>query len=287
MTLRHRFSLRSFAIAGILGLTASSAAVLGAAAPASAAKIGMSCEVPVLGAKAFAVDITTNAPANAAPGSSFAPRITSKMTVPADLADLMRGILGANAISGEIQATVLVDGAPVVTTVTVPRTAVPASGAVLLTGTGQLPAIPAGPAGGRHTLAAGPQNVVMTLFKPGTDPGQPFPITCTPAAGQNATVSSYTVKATSTTKAAARYQAKKRKATVSATVASSPAATGTVTFTLKRGAKTVKTVKATVRGGKATAVFKKLKKGKHTVTAAYGGSATVTPSTGTAKLKVR
>jgi len=288
MTLRHRFTLRSFAAAGILGLTASSAVVLGAAAPAGAAKIGLSCNVPILGMKTFAVDITTNAPANAVPGSSLAPRITSKMTVPADIADLMRGLLGANAISGQIQATALVDGAPVVTTVTVPRTTVPASGAIVLTGTGQLPAIPAGPAGGRHTIAAGAQDVAMTLFQPGSTDGQPFALACAPVAGQNATVSTYTVRGTSTTRAKAAYKAKKRKATLTATVAATPAATGTVTFTLKRGAKKVKTVKATVVRGKATVVVKKLRqKGTYTVTAAYGGSTTVAPSTGTAKLKIR
>ncbi|WP_418062797.1 DUF6801 domain-containing protein [Pimelobacter simplex] len=288
MTLRHRFTLRSFAAAGILGLTASSAVVLGATAPASAAKIALSCEVPVLGTKTFAVDITTNAPANAAPGSSLTPRITSKITVPADIADLMRGFLGANAIAGTVESVVKVDGVAQTTTITIPRTNVPASGPVVLTGTGQLSSIAAGPAGGRHTIAAGAQNVAMMLFQPGSPDGSLFPVPCAPAAGQSTTISTIAVRGASTTKAKAVFSAKKHKATVSATVSSTPAATGTVTFTLKRGAKKVKTVRASVVRGKATATFKKLRqKGKYTVTAAYSGSSTVAPSTGTAKLRVR
>ena len=104
MTLRHRFSLRATAAGSILGLTAGTAAVLGAGAPASAAPVAFDCEVPIVGAKTFDVDMSSSAPATVEPGSTITPEITSVMTVPEDLAGLMRGILSIDEIAGKVWA---------------------------------------------------------------------------------------------------------------------------------------------------------------------------------------
>lgn len=287
MTVRHRTTLRSVSAGAVLGLTATTAVVLGTTSSASAASIDFDCTVPVLGANTFSVDVTTNAPASAPAGTSFSPTVTSIMTVPDALADTMRLFFNPDAIGGTVQATNLVDGVAVATTITIPRTSVPADGPISLTGTGVMPAITAGPEGTTHQIAAGAQNVGMTLFSGAT--GSPFDIPCTPAAGQNTVIGKVTTTAApaSTTTLKAKYAKKSHKAAVTATVAAAGAnPTGSVTFTLKKGAKKVKTVTKAVAGGTAKAVFKKLtKKGKYTVTASYSGS--VGASSATTKFKVR
>lgn len=293
MTLRHRFTLRSVSAGAVLGLAASTAVVLGTPGTASAAPIDFACTVPILGPKTFVVDVTTNAPTSVPAGTSIAPMVTTTLTVPADLADTIRGpLVGANEISGTIQATNLVDGTEVPTTITIPSTNIGTSGPAVLTGTGVMDAIAAGAAGTTHQISAGEQSVTMTLYKDGvvvTPPININPIPCAPAPGSNTLVSTFTSRATSSTAVKAKFAKKARKATATATVsAAGVTPTGTVTFTLKKGAKQVKTVTATVVGGQAKATFKKLKKkGKYTVTASYGGAPAATASSGTATFKVR
>ncbi|MFB9763655.1 DUF6801 domain-containing protein [Nocardioides kongjuensis] len=285
MTLRHRFTLRPVSAGAVLGLAASTAVVLGTAGTASAAPIDFDCTVPVLGANTFSVDVTTNAPATAPAGTSISPTVTSIMTVPDSLADTMRLFFSPDTIGGTVQATNLVDGKQVVTTIVIPATAVPSDGPISLTGTGVMPAFTAGPQGTTHQIQAGAQQVGMVLTTNGTP--SPFDIPCTPAGGQNTVIGSVTTTAApaSTTTVKAKYSKKARKATVTASVTATGASpSGAVTFTLKKG-KRVTTRTATVAGGTATATFKKLKKGKYTVTASYSGS--VGASSATTKLKVR
>ncbi|GAA4095850.1 hypothetical protein GCM10023066_37540 [Nocardioides kongjuensis] len=207
------------------------------------------------------------------------------MTVPDSLADTMRLFFSPDTIGGTVQATNLVDGKQVVTTIVIPATAVPSDGPISLTGTGVMPAFTAGPQGTTHQIQAGAQQVGMVLTTNGTP--SPFDIPCTPAGGQNTVIGSVTTTAApaSTTTVKAKYSKKARKATVTASVTATGASpSGAVTFTLKKG-KRVTTRTATVAGGTATATFKKLKKGKYTVTASYSGS--VGASSATTKLKVR
>lgn len=285
MTLRHRFTLRSVSAGAVLGLAASTAVVLGTTGSAAAAPIDFDCTVPVLGANTFAVDVTTNAPATAPAGTTFSPTVTSVMTVPDALADQMRFFFTPDAIGGTVQATHLVDGVAVKTTITIPKTAVPSDGPIALTGTGVMPAITAGPEGTTHQIVAGAQNVGMTLFNGAT--GTPFDIPCAPAAGQNTVIGKVTASAApaSTTTVKAKYAKKARKATITASVSAAGAnPSGSITFTLKKGAK-AKTRTVPLTGGTATATFKKLTKGKYTLTASYSGS--VGASSATTKLKVR
>jgi hypothetical protein len=290
MTLRHRFTLRSVSAGAVLGLAASTAVVLGTAGAASAATLNYTCQVPMLGDRTFATDITTDAPTTVAPGASVTPKVTMTMTVPDDLAGAFRGL--ADEIEGSITAEHTVDAAPAATAITIPRGPLPASGQIVLTGTGTMPAITVGDAGSTRTITAGPQQVTMKLFRNGA-PAAIMPVadlSCSLAAGQSTVISTIAATAstgatTTSTTVKAKYAKKSRKATVTATV--SPASAGAVTFTLKKGSKvTTKTV--TVAGGTAKATFPKLKKkGKYTVTAAYGGSLAASASTGTTTFKVR
>ncbi len=289
MTLRHHFSLRATAAGSVLGLAAGTAAVLGATAPASAAPIAFDCEVPIVGAKTFDVDLSSNAPANVQPGSSVAPKITSLMTVPEDLAGLMRGVLSIDEIAGTVEAVTLVDGVETPTTLTIPRSDIGDSGPAVLTGTGTLPSFPAGDAGTVHEIAAGAQSITMTLFDLEGDPaGSPFAIPCVPGVGENTVIDTIAVKAASTTKVKASYAKKKKTAKATATVAGTASPTGKVEFKLLRGAKQVKKVTVSLTNGKAVATFKRIsKKGSYTVKATYKGSATSAGSKGSASFRVR
>lgn len=288
MTLRHRSTLRSVSTTAVLGLAASTAVVLGTAGTASAATISFDCTTPI-GAKTFSVVVTANAPAQVPTGTSVTPTVTSVMTIPEDLAGLMR-FISTDEISGTIQTTTVVDGVEVPTTITIPRTDIGDSGPAVLTGTGTLPAIAAGPAGTVHRIAAGPQDVAMTLIDTDADPDAETPqaVTCTPTAGQSTVFSTFTSSATSSTALKAKYAKKSHKATITATVnAPGVDPSGTVTVKVKHG-KSVKTKTVPVVGGKAKAVFKKLtKKGKYKVTASYSGAAAASASTAKTTFKVR
>jgi hypothetical protein len=289
MTLRHRFSLRTIAAGSVLGLTAGTAAVLGATSPASALPIDFDCEVPIVGAKTFGLDMSSDAPATVPPGSSVAPTITSVMTVPEDLAGLLRGVLSIDEVAGTVEATTLVDGVETPTTLTIPRSDIGDSGPAVLTGTGTLPSFPAGDLGTVHEIAAGAQSVTMTLFDlEGAPGGSPFVIPCVPGAGENTVLDTIAVKAASTTAVKASYAKKTKTAKATATVAGDAGPTGKVEFKLMRGAQQVKKVTVSLKNGKAVATFKKVsKKGKYTVKAAYKGSATSAGSKGSASFRVR
>ena len=120
---------------------------------------------------------------------------------------------------------------------------------------------------------------------------------CTNVAGstplQNATPAPATIavaKDKSATATKASYNAKKDIATGTATVKGrfGLAGTGKVKFTLKKGTKTVKSITATLKKGKASAAFKKVKaKGKYSITAAYAGDAALKASSGKASFTVK
>jgi hypothetical protein len=290
MSLLHRAQKRSIATGSVLGLAAATAAVIGTATPASAAPISFDCVTPI-GSQAFPVDVSTNAPSTVPTGSTIKPTVTAVMTIPATFADLIRGVLGLEEGGGQIVSHVLVNGTDVPTTLTIPRSSLGPSGDAVLTATGVMPAITGGTPGDTIDPTAGPQDVAMTLFDLGAPTGTLFTIPCTPAAGQNTAVDSVSVvKAGSLTKVAASYSAKRDVATGKATVAATNgiATTGKVKFVLKRGAKKVATMTKALKGGKATAQFKRVRKsGKYTLIAQYLGSSRVKGSTGKDTFSVR
>ena len=288
MTMRHRASLRTIATGSVLGLTAGTVAVFGTAGTANAVPIGFDCTTPI-GPQMFTTDLSTNAPAQLPSGSKTTPTVTELLTVPASLADLMRGVLGIDEIAGRIVSQTKVNGAVVPTTLTIPRTDIGDAGDAVLTATGPLGPITGGNPG-PVPVEAGPQAVTMTLFDLEGDPaGTVFEIPCTPTAGQALTFDTITVvKATSRTVAKARYLAKKDKVTGQATVRSTASPTGKVKFVLKKGSRKVAAKTAAVRNGKATVAFKRIRKsGKYTLVASYLGSARTKPSTDKAGFRVR
>ena len=59
-------------------------------------------------------------------------------------------------------------------------------------------------------------------------------------------------------------------------------------FTLKKGTKTVKSITAKLKKGKASAAFKKVsKKGSYSITASFAGDAGLKGSSGKATFKVK
>jgi hypothetical protein len=289
MTMRHRASLRTIATGSVLGLTAGTVAVLGTAGTAHAVPIGFDCTVPVLGTQTFTTDLSTNAPAQLPSGAKTTPTVTAQLTVPASLADLMRGALGIDEIAGQIVSQTTVKGAVVPTTLAIPRVDIGDTGDAVLTATGPLGPITGGDPG-PVPLQAGSQAVTMTLFDLAGDPaGTVFEIPCTPAAGQTLTFDTISVvKASSRTVAKASYAAKKDKVTGQATVRSTAAPTGKVKFVLKKGSKKVAAKTAAVRNGKAAVAFSRIRKsGKYTLVASYLGSARTKPSTDRAGFRVR
>lgn len=292
MTLRHRVSLRTIAAGSALGLAAAGTAVLGTAGSASAVPLDFDCTVPVLGAQTFAVGLDTDAPATAPTGGTLTPTWTADLTIPASMADLMRGVLSIDEIGGQIVSQATVDGVPSPVTLTIPRTDIGDSGAATVTAVGDGAPIPLGDPGDVVALAAGNQAVTMNLYDLDGDPaGTVFEIPCTPAAEQDLTVDSVeVVKAGSRTRADAKFIAKKKKVAATATVRpETPVpADGEVTFTLKRGSRTVDTTTAALVSGVAKASFAKVRKaGKYTLVAKYAGSTLVRSSSGKDGFTVR
>lgn len=291
MSLRPRARLRTIAAGSIVTLAAGTAAVLGTVSPASASTLNFDCAVPLLGTQTFPVDITSTAPAQLPTGSSTTPDITSVLTIPSGLADTLRGFFGATEFSGVIHSTTLVDGVAQVVDLIVPTTPAGDAGTTIpVTATGTLDAITAGDPGQVTTLAAGDQDVVMSLV--GTGGTTPLEIPCTPSAGQDTTVATITsVKDDSSTAATAAYSARKHAAKATATVASAHgiiAPAGNVKFVLKRGTHKVASMTKALSGGKASATFTGVRRtGRYKVIASYLGSTQLKGSRDTASFSVR
>lgn len=291
MTVRTPARLRRIAIAGAVALATGSTVVLTAAPPASAATLSFDCTVPIVGAQTFSATITSTAPATLPTGSSTTPHLTTVMTVPAGLADTLRTALGVLSFSGLIHSTTLVNGVPQVSDLTIPSTPAGAAGtAVPLQATGVLSSLTAGMPGSVTTLAAGAQDVALSLVT-GTGTS-PFDVPCTPSTGQSTTIGTVaSVKDGSRTTDRTTYRAAMHKATSVATVRSVHGivtASGTVRFVLKRGTRKITAVTKTLSGGRAVVAFKGLRrKGKYSVTATYAGSARLKGSRGTSHFTIR
>jgi hypothetical protein len=285
--------LRTIAAGSVLGLTAGSAAVLVAPSPASAVPVSFDCSVLGGEPQPFTVDLTSNAPDRLTTGSTVAPVVTTALTVPEGVAGLMR-LLGDEA-SGTITSTVAVDGVEQTFPLTVPRTDIGDSGPAVLTATGTMESITGGNPGDVIEVQVGNQSVSMDLWDLESEtpevPAFSTVVPCTPSAGQDLVTDQISVvKAGSKTRATVKYKARKDTVAGAATVKSSNgiAATGKVTFVLKKGKKTVKKVTKAVRGGKAAVTFKRVRKaGRYSLVATYSGSSRVNKSADTARFRVR
>lgn len=281
--------MRRVASASVLGLVAGGLGVASLAAPAAAAEQTYTCTV--LGnPQEFPVDLTVK-PARVAPGKTVQARLNVKLTVPEDLANAMRGLLGAAEVDGTADATTKVGAAaPATTTITIPKTSTGTAGPITLAGSGRLGPVKAGKPGQSVAVRAEVVTVRMNLYN-AEGVATPFEIPCE-LNGDNTRIGAVTTtKAASRTTVRAAYAAKAERIRAVATVRAGQGVTarGKARFVLKRGAKSVatRTVKLT-RKGTATANFGRVTApGAYTVVVRYAGSKQVKASRGKATVRVR
>jgi len=287
MTLRQHARLRTIAAGSVLGLAAGTAAVLGTASSASAQSVTFTCTT-LLGDKVFESDLSAS-PAKVPVGGQIRPTVTAVMTVPDDLAGMLR-LIGAAKTSGTVSAPLVVGGVAKTAELVIPESAVPASGPIPLKASGKLGVIKGTKVGTTIPIRTNGPTVVMNLLKEdGTEAIEPQTVPCVTSTGSPVAAGKIkVVKATSKSKVSATYAKKSKKATVKSKVTTNGAkATGKVTFVAKLGKKKVATKKVAIKNNVAKAVFKLKKKGKYTIKATYPGTAKVTGSKGNAKVTAK
>ena len=172
----------------------------------------------------------------------------------------------------------------------IPKTTLPAPGNSLdIPATGAFTIKPT--KAGTYKVKAGDSNADIQGWN-GSTKANDIPLDCVaPTDGSNVFGTIAVRKDASKTTTKASYNAKKHVATGTATVAGAKfklAGTGRVKFTLKKGSKTVKSITASLKKGKASAAFKSVKaKGSYTITAAFKGDAGLKGSSGKASFKVK
>jgi hypothetical protein len=282
MTLRHR-SLRTVAAGSVLGLAASAAAVLGTTTSASAVEFDVTCQT-ALGEQTFAIDVTTDAPAELPSGASHTPKVTAVLTVPAGMADALRGFLGAEEVEGTIVAQAVVNGTPLPVPLAIPRTDVGEAGTpAIVTATGQSPIPLTAGTPGRYNLAAGDMEVDLTVYNAQGEATPVNDIMCTP--GEPVPIGTVdTVKADSTTDATSKVKKKKVTITAAVTTETGIPADGSVKISLE-GKKSGQGANVQVEDGVAKATFK-VKPGKYDFVAKYKGSEVTEASKDKGSVKV-
>ncbi|MDP9823778.1 putative lipoprotein with Yx(FWY)xxD motif [Nocardioides massiliensis] len=280
---------RRVASLSVVGLVAGGLGVVGLASPATAAEQTYTCTV--LGnPQEFKVNMSVK-PAQVAAGKTVQARLNVKLTVPENLANAMRGLLGAKEVDGTADATTKVGkAAPGTTTITIPKTPTGTAGPITLAGTGPLGAVAAGKPGQAVAVQAEVVTVRMNLYTAEGVPA-PFEIPCE-LNGTNTRVGAVTTaKAASRTAVQATYLARSKqiRAVASVKAGQGVTATGKARFVLKQGNKFVaaRTVKLTKKS-KATATFKGVTApGAYTVVVRYTGSKQVKASQGRKVVRVR
>jgi hypothetical protein len=143
---------------------------------------------------------------------------------------------------------------------------------------------------GTWTVSLGSMGAALVVSG-GAGGNVPVSDSCTAPAGATKVLGTIAVsKDKSATATKASYNAKKDTATGTAKVKGhfGLAGTGKVKFTLKKGTKTVKSMKVALKKGAAKAAFKKVKApGKYKIVASFGGDAALKGSSGVAKFTVK
>ena len=193
-------ALSAVTIAALAG-----AAGLAAVPPASAvsAPLTYHCTTsPNVGEYDLSAVVDTNAPATLGSGMTVPITVTSDVTIPDSLATYLRG-LNVASVEGTSQSTGTVNGASRVSTLTIPKTAVPAVGTPMhLVGTGPGGTITAGAIGSTNLRGAGNFTAKLTGRDPAGNsvvPETTYTCTLAPATGQNLLVDSVTSVQTTTT----------------------------------------------------------------------------------------
>jgi hypothetical protein len=269
MTVRHNL-LRFSAGALALGTTVA----IAPAAMAESAPLTYNCST-VLGPTSMPVVVDTDLPAVAHVGDTLPVNMTSDVTVPASMMGLVYGLLGGRFAEGTAIANGVVSGpsgdVPTATDMVVPKTAIPATGDLLIQSTGTAPDfVPTEP--GIYTITAGDFTSKLSFLKADgvTDSGlgvQTIP--CTAPTGVSTLVDTVTVTYATSVELSVPSTPYGKAATATATIVTDGAApSGTVVFTVGDD-----TIEAPVTDGTATAPLPVLPAGTRAVTATY------TPST--------
>jgi hypothetical protein len=293
--------------AGVAALAIGSAVSPAVAAGEDTASINYTCGTPAGNATPSVVYAINAAPASMVAGKTVSLPTTATVTLDAGTTGLATGLFGWVQFNSKLTTTPSATRAGL--NLTIPKS-------------------PLGNGTGGTTVATATGSTLLRAFKAGTytvklgdfgkvhlagfdASGNPVPTNqavdfptpntaftaCTNNAGattvQNATPAAVTVAVTkdkSTTKTRASYNAKKDVATGTATVKGhfGLAGTGKVKFTLKKGTKTIKSVTASLKKGKASAAFKRVKaKGAWSITASFKGDAALKGSSGKATFRVK
>ena len=293
MTRFFNRAVRRTAAGAALALAATGTALVAAPATAASASLAYNCTSPQIpgGPYVFAAVIDTNAPATLGSGLTAALTTTATVIVPANLADQFRAG-GVTTVDGSAAAAGTVDGVHRQTTLTIPKTAVtPTVGTTTtVVGTGPSGSITGGAAGTSILLGAGDFTAAITGYNSaGIAVGPAYNFTCTLQAGQNLLVDTVSIVKAPTTVALTVLEPPVEygeQATVTAIVASTASnkkPDGTVEFTIGGT-----TIKAEVKGGKATAIFPPaVDLGMQQVTAAFTPTdPNLAPSTATKNFRV-
>lgn len=254
---------RSVAASASVAIAAAGMAALAAPAQAASAELIFAC--PILSTNYdFKTVADTDLPATVPFGKSVPVVATALVTVPDAVRTIVAG-LGAATVEGKavVKATVN-DTAITDITETVPSTAVPASGELVVNAAGAAPAFVASKLGTNAYKVSG-YTATLNLKKADGTPTAMFPtvsIPCLPKPGVTQDLTFDTVEVIQATSAMAlSYSGSKVTATLSSNGGTPD---GAVVFTV--GGKTVETISY---GGKATAQLPALPTGPHPITATF------------------
>jgi hypothetical protein len=175
----------------------------GGAAQAASAPLTYHCTTsPNLGEYDFGAVVDTNAPATLGAGMTTPITVTSDVTIPDALTTTLRDTLHVATVEGASQSVGTVDGVARLSTLTIPKTPVPAAGTMHVIGTGSGGSITAGAVGSSILLGAGNFTAKLTGRDTASNivvPETTFTCSLTPPTGQNLLVDTVNVVQTSTT----------------------------------------------------------------------------------------
>jgi hypothetical protein len=207
MTTSSRLVRRALLATG--ALVASGLTGVVALAPAGAVSVALTyhCTTsPNVGEHDFTAVVDTNAPATLGAGMTVPITVTSDVTIPDEFAETLRTTFHVATVEGTSQSTGTVNGAGRVSTLAIPKTAVPAAGTTMhVIGTGAGGTITGGAVGSSILLGAGNFTATLTPRDTAGNVAVPGPITfacaLTPPTGQNLLVDTVNVVRTTTTTA--------------------------------------------------------------------------------------
>jgi hypothetical protein len=221
----------------------------------------------------FTAVVDTNAPATLGSGMTTPITVTSDVTIPPELVTTLRDVPGLATVEGTSASIGTINGVDRLSTLAIPKTAVPADGTVMhVIGTGSGGSITGGAVGSSILLGAGNFTAKLTGRDTAANvvmPETTFTCTLTPA-GQNLLVDTVNVVQTTTTTtltvdSPVEYGAVATARAEVTQAGSSAKPSGSVAFTYAG-----KTVTVAVKGGKAqTDLAPALTMGANQVTAVF------------------